>query len=112
MEYLGGVDTGQLKFTISRIETKDCRRSANSIHLSERTSSYPPSLEALPPHSPERQKEPQAMVPLQHHHNPHQGHQSSDLGLPRAEQGSDETTGSGLVWEIPKIPSDPEFLSC
>ena len=111
MEYLGGVDTGQLKFTISRIETKDCRRSANSIHLSERTSSYPPSLGALPPHSPERQKEPQAMVPLQHHHNPHQGHQSSDLGLPRAEQGSDETTGSGLVWEIPKIPSDPEFLS-
>ena len=50
------------------------------------------------------------MVPLQHHRNPHQGHQSSDLGLARAEQGSDETTGSVLAWGIPK-PSDPEFLS-
>ena len=110
LEYLGGMDTEQLKFTISRIETKDCRRSANSTHLSERSSSHPPSLGALPPHSPERQKEPQAMVPLQHHRNPHQGHQSSDLGLPRTEQGSDGTTGSVLAWEISK-PSDPEFLS-
>ena len=111
LEYLGGMDTEQLKFIISRIETKHCRRSANSTHLSERTSLYPPSLGALPPHSPERQKEPQAMVSLQHHRNPHQGHQFSDLGLPRAEQGSNETTVSGLIWEIPKIPSDPEFLS-
>ena len=104
------MDTEQLKFTISRIETKDCRRSANSTHLSE-TSYHLPSLGALPLHYTERQEEPEALVPLQHHHNPHQGHQSSDLGLPKAEQGSDETTGSGLVWEIPKIPSDPEFLS-
>ena len=47
------------------------------------------------------------MVPLQHHRNPHQGHQSSDLGPLRAEQGSDETTVRGWVWEIPKIPSHP-----
>ena len=67
LEYLGGMDTEQLKFIISRIETKHYRRSANSTHLSERTSLYPPSLGALPPHSPERQKEPQAMVSLQHH---------------------------------------------
>ena len=81
-----------------------CLCSETSYHLS--------SLGALPLLSPERQEEPQALVPLQHHHNPHQGHQSFDLGLLRAEQGSDETTVSGLIWEIPKIPSDPEFLSC
>ena len=51
------------------------------------------------------------MVPLQHHRNPHQGHQSSELGFLRAEQGSDETMVSGFVWEIPTIPFDPEFLS-
>ena len=80
-------------------------------HLSE-TSSHLLSLGALPPWSPERQEEPQALVPLQHHHNPYQGHQSFDLVLLRAEQGSDETTVRGLIWEIPKIPSDPEFLRC
>ena len=90
------------KFTISRTETEDCRRRADPTHLSE-TSSHLPSLGALPLLSPERQEEPQALVPFQHHHNPHQGHQSSDLGLLRAEQGSDETTVRGLVWEIPKI---------
>ena len=100
----------ELKFTISRTETEDCRRGADPTHLSE-TSSHLPSLGALPLLSPERQEEPQALVPLQHHCNPHLGHQSSVLGLLRAEQGSDETTVSGLVWEIPKIPSDPEFLS-
>ena len=98
----------ELKFTISRTETEDCRRGADPTHLSE-TSSHLPSLGALPLLSPERQEEPQALVPLQHHHNPHQEHQFSDVL--RAEQGSDETTVSGFVWEIPKIPSDPEFLS-
>ena len=101
----------ELKFTVSQTETKDYRGSANPSHVSE-TSSHLLSLGALPPCSPERQEEPQALVPLQHHCNPHLGHQSSVLGLLRAEQGSDETTVSGLVWEIPKIPSDPEFLSC
>ena len=99
----------ELKFTISRTETEDCRRGADPTHLSE-TSSHLPSLGALPLLSPERQEEPQALVPLQHHHNPHQEHQFSDVL--RAEQGSDETAVSGFVWEIPKIPSDPEFLSC
>ena len=66
---------------------------------------------ALPLRYPERQEEPEALVPLQHHHNPHQGHQSSDLALLRAEKWSDETTVSGFIWEIPKIPCDPEFLS-
>ena len=101
----------EFKFPLSRTETKDYRGSANSTHLSE-TSSHLPSLGALPPHSPERQEEPEAPVPLQHHHSPHQGHRSSDLGLLSTEQGSDETTLSGLVSEIPKIPSDPAFLSC
>ena len=85
--------------------------STDPTHLSERTSPHPPSLGALPPHSPEREKEFQALVLLQHHRNFQQGHQSSDLGVPRADKGVDETTVSGLVWGIPKIPSDPEFLS-
>ena len=107
-EILERLGMEELKFTISRTETEDCRRGADPTHLSE-TSSHLPSLGALSLLSPERQEEPQALVPLQHHHNPHQGHQSSDL---RAEQGSDGITVSGFVWEIPKIPSDPEFLSC
>ena len=101
----------KLKFTLSRTERKDCRRSANTTHLSESTWSHLPSLGALPLPSPVKQEEPQALVPLQHHRNLHQGHQSSDLGLPRAEQGSDESKVSELVWEMTKIPSNPEFLS-
>ena len=93
----------ELKFTFSRTKIEDYRGSVNlPTHLSE-TSSHLPSLGALPPHSPESQEEPQSLVPLHHHRNPHQGQQSSDLALLRAEQGSDETTIRGLVWEIPRI---------
>ena len=69
------------------------------------------AITGLPPHSPERQEEFQALVLLQHHRNFQQGHQSSDLGIPRADKGVYETPVSGLVWGIPKIPSDPEFQS-
>ena len=87
----------ELKFTFSRTKIEDYRGSVNlPTHLSE-TSSHLPSLGALPPHSPENQEEPQSLVPLHHHRNPHQGQQSSDLALLRAEQGSDETTIRGLV---------------
>ena len=87
----------ELKFTFSRTKTEDFRGSANlPTHLSE-TLSHLPSLGARPPHSPESHEEPQSLIPLPHHRNPHQGQQSSDLALLRAEQGSDETTVRGLV---------------
>ena len=110
-EILERLGIEEFKFIISRTETEVCRRWANPTHLSE-TSSHFLSLGALPLHSCERQEEPQALVPLQHHRNPHQGHQSSELGFLSAEQGSDETMVSGFVWEISTIPFDPEFLSC
>ena len=50
------------------------------------TSSHLLSLGALPPCSPERQEEPQTLVLLQHHHNPHQGHQSSGEDYDDAEE--------------------------
>ena len=108
-ESLGRLGIEEHKFTLSR--WKDCWRSTDPTHLSERTSPHRPSLGALPPRSPERQGEFQALVLLQHHHNFQQGHQSSDLGVPRADKGVYETPVSGLFWGIPKIPSDPEFLS-
>ena len=100
-------EAGHWRAQIHLFQDKDQRLQGISYlipptHLSE-TSSHLPSLGALPPCSPESHEEPQSLVPLHHHHNPHQGHQSSDLGLLRAEQGSDETTVRGLVWEIPKI---------
>lgn len=44
----------ELKFTLSRSEIQAGRRSAHSIHLSERPSSHSPPLKALFPRSAER----------------------------------------------------------
>ena len=106
-ESLGRLGIKEHKFTLSRLKNS---RSADPTHLSGGISPHSP-LGTLFPHSSERQEEPQALIPLQHHRNFQQGHQSSDLGVPRADKGVYETTISGLVWGIPKIPSDPEFLS-
>ena len=70
-----------------KTETKDDRRSVNPTHLSERPASHSPLLEALPWCPSERQQEPQARVPLQHHHNPHWGHQPPGLRVLRADRG-------------------------
>lgn len=68
-------------------ETKDDRRSVNPTHLSERPASHSPLLEAPPWCPSERQQEPQARVPLQHHHNPHWGHQPPGLRVLKADRG-------------------------